>query len=225
MTIFRQLFLAIAFSAAGGAAQAGLQICNETEFVQSVSIGYKGDVDWKSEGWWNVDPGECATVVGGDLSKRYYYYRAEVNGGDFPGEGYFFCTTPEEYEIVGDTDCEGRGYDNESFREIDTGETATDFTYTLTAAESGPPRSDDGPANDDTAGLGLEICNATTEIQSVSIGYEGDNGFVSEGWWNIDPDDCALVLAGELQQQYYYYRAGSRNRGRNRPGTGTGARA
>ncbi|WP_425052249.1 DUF1036 domain-containing protein [Psychromarinibacter sp. S121] len=205
MTYLKQFIVAGSFILAAGQAQAALKFCNETEHVQSVAIGYSGDRDWTSEGWWNIDPGDCATVVGGNLTKRYYYYRAEVNAGEFAGGTFNFCTTPDEFEIVGDTNCESRGYDTESFREIDTGETATDFTFTLTGDESAP-RSEDGPSAD-TSELGLSICNSTSEVQSVSIGYEGEDGFLSEGWWNVDPDDCALVLAGELQQRYYYYRA------------------
>lgn len=209
MTVFRKLFLAVLFTGSAGAAQAGLHFCNQTNEIQSVAIGYQGASDWTSEGWWNVDPGDCATVVAGDLTKRYYYYRSEVNGGDFPGEGYMFCTTPQEFEIVGDTDCESRGYDNESFREIDTGETATDFTFNLVADNTAPPKVEETPDSDSVSNdePGLRICNATAEVQSVSIGYEGDEGFLSEGWWNVDPDDCATVLAGELQRRYYYYRA------------------
>ncbi|WP_172296922.1 DUF1036 domain-containing protein [Pseudoruegeria sp. HB172150] len=207
MLRFTKFFLAGCIVGSAGAAHAGLEICNETDFVQSVSIGYKGDADWVSEGWWNVEPGDCTTVVGGNLQKRYYYYRAEVDGGDFAGENYMFCTTPEEYEILGDSNCESRGYDSESFREIDTGETATDFTYTL-VNEDGSPRSSGGPANTTADGEdGLNICNETEEIQSVSIGYQNDDGFVSEGWWNIEPGACAKVLSGELQQRFYYYRA------------------
>ena len=112
-------------------AQAGLEICNQTSAVQGISIGYKDGETWVSEGWWNIDPGACAIVVGGNLKNRYYYYRAEVNGGPFKGEGYMFCTTPEDYTIVGDNNCSGRGYDREAFSEVDTGTKATDFTLTL----------------------------------------------------------------------------------------------
>ncbi|MDF0596645.1 DUF1036 domain-containing protein [Psychromarinibacter halotolerans] len=205
MTYLKQFIVAGTLIVVGDQAHAALRFCNETEHVQSVAIGYSGDRDWMSEGWWNIDPGECSTVVGGNLTKRYYYYRAEVNAGDFAGGTFNFCTTPEEFEIIGDTNCEQRGYDTEGFREIDTGETATDFTFTLTG-DGTAPRSEDGPATD-TPELGLSICNSTSEVQSVSIGYETDSGFLSEGWWNVEPDDCALVLAGELQQRYYYYRA------------------
>ena len=42
-----------------------------------------------------------------------------------------FCTSSREYTIVGDTNCGGRGYDRENFREIDTGPTSTSFKLTL----------------------------------------------------------------------------------------------
>jgi len=209
MSFFKHLILPAALCLAAGSANAALRMCNETAFVQSVTMGYEGDQGWMSKGWWNIDPNDCAVVVGGELQQRFYYYRAEVNGGDFPGEGYMFCTTPQEFEIIGDENCESRGYDAESFAEIDTGAEALDFTFTLEGDGSAPPpRNDDGPGNDnDTSDPGLHICNNTRDVQSVSIGYEGDEGFKSEGWWNIDPDDCAFVLSGNLQQRYYYWRA------------------
>jgi len=131
MSVFKILTSLTAVMVMGTAAQAELKICNTTGYTQGVSIGYKADIAWVSEGWWNIKPGDCATVVSGDLKKRYYYYRAEVDGGDFDGENYLFCTSPKEYTIVGDDNCQSRGYDRESFREIDTGETYKDYTLTL----------------------------------------------------------------------------------------------
>ncbi len=207
MVVFRAI-LAFGLAAIwGGAGQAALKFCNDTEFVQAVSIGYQGDDDWTSEGWWNVQPGECATAIAGDLKSRFYYYRAEVDGGDFDGENYFFCTDPKVYTIVGDADCEGRGYDRERFREIDVGQGITDFTMRMVADSSGeaPAQTPETPV--DTAELGLRICNDTTFTQAVSIGYEGDEGWTSEGWWNLKPDDCTTVIGGALKKRYYYYRA------------------
>lgn len=131
MTITRTILYAGLLAGTASAAQAELKICNDTRFVQGISIGYKSGNNWISEGWWNIDPGSCANVVGGDLQNRYYYYRAEIDGGPFDGENYLFCTTPAEYTIVGDNNCGARGYDRESFREIDTGPSATSYTLTL----------------------------------------------------------------------------------------------
>ncbi len=131
MHFTKGLVAAAILAGVAGTAQAGLKICNETRYVQGVSIGYKSGDAWVSEGWWNVNPGACATVIGGDLQNRYYYYRAEIDGGPFDGEGYTFCTTPSEYTIYGDSNCRGRGYAQEDFRQIDTGAKATEFTLTL----------------------------------------------------------------------------------------------
>ena len=131
MIDYKVFALACALVGVGGAAQAGLTICNKTGYTQGVSIGYKSGSNWVSEGWWNIDSGGCATVVNGALKNRYYYYRAEIDGGPFTGEGYMFCTTPAEYTIIGDGNCRGRGYDRENFSQIDTGSTSTNYTLNL----------------------------------------------------------------------------------------------
>ncbi len=129
-------------------AQAGLEICNDTGVRQSVAIGYKGETDWTSEGWWNIDPGNCATLVAGDLTKRYYYYYAE-SSRSFEGQNFTFCTHADVFTIIGDTECEQRGYKLQGFREIDTGETATEFT--LTMPETDAP--DSGAETGETAAI------------------------------------------------------------------------
>lgn len=196
-TLCAAAFVAFGFSLFAGQALAELRICNDTREVQAFSIGYKGETDWTSEGWWVVDPGDCVTPVGGDLKKRYYYYRAEVDGGDFVGEKYFFCTTPKAYTIVGDQDCDTRGYDKESFSEIDTGTSSKSFTFRMTQQIAAEMQQE----------TGLKFCNETRHVQAVSVGYEGDNDWVSEGWWNIDPGECKMTLRGPLKKRYYYYRA------------------
>ena len=200
MRILAIFGLALGVTGFANSAHAELKICNESRDTQSISIGYKGDEDWTSEGWWVIEPGQCSTPVGGDLTKRYYYLRAEVNGGEFKGEEYFFCTTPQEYTIVGDTDCNDRGYDSEDFIEIDTGETAKSYTYTLTQNAM-------DLAQAETEALGLEFCNATSDTQGVSVGYKDGEDIISEGWWNISSQECVTVLPGALKTRYYYYRA------------------
>jgi len=116
---------------------AGLEICNETGVKQSVSVGYKQGDDWVSEGWWNIAPGACAEPVGGALTNRYYYYRAEAAGRAHVAGEYGFCTQSAAYTIMGDGDCEARGYKRAPFAVIDTGETAKSFTLTLTARPGG----------------------------------------------------------------------------------------
>ena len=65
MKKFTRISLAIGLVFLARAAQSDLTICNDTRDTQGVSVGYKGDPDWTSEGWWNIEPGECSTPVGG----------------------------------------------------------------------------------------------------------------------------------------------------------------
>lgn len=175
-------------------AQAGLEVCNDTDLVQSVAIGFKGDTDWTSEGWWNIDPGDCAVVVGGDLTRRYYYYYAESDAADFEGQNYLFCGTREVFSIVGDTDCEGRGYEALSMREIDTGETARDFTLTL-VDDGGTPSGGDKIAPKLEDGGLPETTSGTTEGPETGIGPGGPAGGAPV---NEAVQDTTIVPADEV---------------------------
>ncbi len=129
-----RVFLAtLAALCAPVAGHAGLEICNFTGEAKHIALGYKGDKDWTSEGWWRVKSGGCSMIVTGDLTRRYYYYHVASRSGLFAAEDYFFCTAQSVFTIAGDTDCENRGYDRTAFREIDTGKTATEYTLTLRA--------------------------------------------------------------------------------------------
>ena len=117
-------------SAAPAAAE--LTFCNQTTAYVTVAVGYSDNGIWVSEGWWGMDPGGCATVLGGDLTKRYYYYRATSKDIEFPGDSYFFCTDSGPFEIRGDADCVERGYRRQEFAGVDTGD-ASAYTIDLIA--------------------------------------------------------------------------------------------
>jgi len=57
-----------------------------------------------------------------------------------------------------------------------------------------------------SAQAALEFCNDTASAQSVAIGYKGDHGWTSEGWWQLPPDHCTEVVPGVLPQRFYYLR-------------------
>jgi len=118
-------------------ALAGLEVCNQTNVARWVAVGYSKDDLWTSEGWWQLEPGACTNVLDWDLTHQFYYYRAEDPNEEFEGDGYMFCTVDDAFTIVGDQDCEARGYDEVAFREVDTGESAT--TYTLVLSPSTVP--------------------------------------------------------------------------------------
>jgi uncharacterized membrane protein len=53
----------------------------------------------------------------------------------------------------------------------------------------------------------LRLCNKTDNTVSVAIGYKGDDGWRTEGWWNIEGAKCGTLLNGALSSRFYYFYA------------------
>lgn len=50
----------------------------------------------------------------------------------------------------------------------------------------------------------LRLCNKTASRIGVAIGYKNGDEWMTEGWWNIEENDCETLLAGVLSSRYYY---------------------
>lgn len=50
----------------------------------------------------------------------------------------------------------------------------------------------------------LKLCNKTESRIGAAIGYKDNEGWVTEGWWTIDPQKCVTPLKGALTARYYY---------------------
>jgi len=126
-------------------ARADLRACNQTSVQLSFAVGYGKTGNWTSEGWWTMAPGDCMTILQGDLKYRYYYTRATYDGGVLPTRDIRFCTSSKVFTIVGDENCEQRGYDNSTFAQIDTGD-AKSYTINLSASGNlSAPGTDTAP--------------------------------------------------------------------------------
>jgi uncharacterized membrane protein len=101
-------------------AGAEFRICNRTATQVSAAFGYRAEGQWISEGWWNIAPDECATVHEPPLNQPKYYVYAWAGDGIWLGD-YSFCTARETFTVVGDKDCEARGYIALGFFEVDVG--------------------------------------------------------------------------------------------------------
>ena len=104
-------------------ARADLRLCNITDSRVGVSLGYRDAGGWVTEGWWNLTPKGCETLLRGELAARFYYIHAVDydRGGDWSGRS-LMCTRDREFTIRGVEDCLARGFDRSGFFEIDTGE-------------------------------------------------------------------------------------------------------
>ncbi len=115
-------FIAIFFSLTASS-QADLVICNETSSRIGVSIGYKDDNGWGSEGWWNIQPEKCQPILSGELVSQYYYLHAIDYdlGGEWSGD-HQMCVKPESFTIRGNITCTKQGWETAGFLRIDTKE-------------------------------------------------------------------------------------------------------
>ena len=51
----------------------------------------------------------------------------------------------------------------------------------------------------------LRFCNRTQVPVSVAVGYRDQEGWISEGWWTLKPNQCDTPLSGPLAARYYYF--------------------
>ncbi len=63
------------------------------------------------------------------------------------------------------------------------------------------------------AAADFRVCNQTTSRIGLSIGYHDGQGWVTEGWFNLRPNRCEIVLRGVLSASYYYLNAVDYDRG------------
>lgn len=115
--------LAGALLAGAAPARADLRMCNTTSSRVGVAIGYRDAQGWTTEGWWNISPRGCETLLRGTLAARFYYVHAVDydKGGEWTGKSVM-CTRNKEFTIRGIEDCLARGFDRSGFFEVDTGE-------------------------------------------------------------------------------------------------------
>jgi uncharacterized membrane protein len=59
----------------------------------------------------------------------------------------------------------------------------------------------------------FRLCNNTGSRVGVAIGYKDNEGWTTEGWWNVSTRSCETLLRGALVARYYYIYAVDYDRG------------
>jgi uncharacterized membrane protein len=138
-SMLRLGLVAGALLAGSAPALADLRMCNTTGSRVGVAIGYRDAQGWTTEGWWNIAPRACETLLRGTLAARFYYVHAVDydRGGEWTGKSVM-CTRNKEFTIRGIEDCLARGYERAGFFEVDTGEQKS-WTIQLTDTTGGAP--------------------------------------------------------------------------------------
>ncbi|WP_316860137.1 DUF1036 domain-containing protein [uncultured Cohaesibacter sp.] len=57
------------------------------------------------------------------------------------------------------------------------------------------------------ASADLRVCNKTSSMIGLSIGYELKGDWISEGWWNLETGVCETVLLGQLLETRFLIHA------------------
>ncbi len=135
--------LSLAAGTAASPALADLRMCNLTASRVGIALGFRDQQGWITEGWWNLAPRGCETLLKGTLAARFYYvYAVDYDrGGEWSGRS-LMCTRDREFTIRGVEDCFARGFDRQGFFEVDTGEQKS-WTIQLTDPTrpgAAPPR-------------------------------------------------------------------------------------
>jgi len=53
----------------------------------------------------------------------------------------------------------------------------------------------------------LRVCNKTSTMVGVAVGYRLKEGWMTEGWWRIPANICTSVIEGDLGSRYFYINA------------------
>jgi uncharacterized membrane protein len=154
MALFAVPLLAVATASP---ARADFRVCNATQNLVGVGIGYRAKAGWITEGWWHIEASSCKTLIEGPLSSRFYYLYAEdaERGGRWDGP-ISMCVAEKEFKIAGVTDCVARGFQRAGFQEYDTGEQAswmvqltdqpaTDGNAAAASGSNAPPAGNGAP--------------------------------------------------------------------------------
>src|SRR5262245_282437 len=59
----------------------------------------------------------------------------------------------------------------------------------------------------------FRLCNNTSNRVGIAVGYKENEGWITEGWWNIGARSCETVLRGSLVARFYYIYAVDYDRG------------
>jgi len=53
----------------------------------------------------------------------------------------------------------------------------------------------------------LRACNQAQHPVTIALGYRDAQGWITEGWWNLNATGCETLLKGPLASRFYYIHA------------------
>jgi uncharacterized membrane protein len=135
---FTLLLMTAAISCALAApARADLQICNRMSYVVETAIGVEDKGATATRGWFRVDPGQCRTVMQGEIPTDGLFVHARAlavyGASPLPQTGHAdLCVAQESFIIGSARQCSRHGQKLARFTEIKPSETDKGPTVYLT---------------------------------------------------------------------------------------------
>jgi len=102
-------------------AKADLTVCNRTADPLTVAVAYVNPSGgFISEGWWTLPAcGGCKFVLSSSETTDPHNVFVHAHGGGLRWEGTsHFCTAKKAFTIVGNRNCEARGFKETSFMHV-----------------------------------------------------------------------------------------------------------
>jgi uncharacterized membrane protein len=63
------------------------------------------------------------------------------------------------------------------------------------------------------AAADFRLCNNTGSRVGIALGYKDQDGWTTEGWWNLSARTCETLVKGQLVARFYYVYAVDYDRG------------
>ncbi len=113
-------------------AQAGFEACNDTNTAQSVAFVQKANGAWRVDGWREIAPNSCETLLDGPLQSRFYYLRLRDRDETFLHTSVRFCTSrQDQFQATGSRDCHQQKARPLEYARIDVGTDTRDASVNL----------------------------------------------------------------------------------------------
>ena len=159
--------------------KADYNVCNKDTKIAYVAIGLNENNKWVTQGWYNLEPGECKIIISGALNKFYYIFAKDPDGVPWSGKTTMCINSKERFRIEGYEDCLARGWEQAQFFQVDTNNKA-DHTTNLTSSVEPPKTTTIPPSN----------LNNNTSQQNSSTPNVMSEGFDAVGttkqWGAVD---------------------------------------
>ena len=122
--------------------KAQLKFQNSQDHPIHVAVAYYEDdnsfTGWFSRGWYEIEPGETAVLIAGDLEySTYFFYAVDSEGAEWKGAGkYSFIVEPVNAFTIKNADKSYQLKDDRIYKDFKKISTQGESTHTLRLGES-----------------------------------------------------------------------------------------